>query len=334
MDLLRIRKIRTNRSRVISNRVRFSARMEYKKSFSILGLLVVLSIAGCNRPVDEPPAQKGVSSQVAGNVYPHSLEFRTTRVHGEAFSSDRKTCLACHGSDLAGGTSKVSCTQCHSQFHFADSFKKPDEHGKAALAAGNSACLICHNGKSTKASSCNKCHNYPHTSHWFSPQNHGQAFMRERAEIAIAGKREFKIDLKKKMSDEEVLRISEYHLSHETGCVKCHGTKSEFKTKYPDKFVDCASCHTEMPHSDDFDHSRAALTQYDSCVKCHTNYQRLPGDEKPPVDGQGCSFGGCHSMEEKPVLKGKVEWEKPPQAIINRSDVRSLSSDTAPKTKK
>lgn len=121
-----------------------------------------------------------------GPFYPHNknLDWSKSGNHGVAYTKKTSNCTtACHGSDLLGGLSGVSCAKCHDAFphDIAINF---EEHGKNLLAAPgpleakyNLKCGICHgvSEKLTPASyalghvtplgvlRCTNCHQaYPH----------------------------------------------------------------------------------------------------------------------------------------------------------------------------
>jgi hypothetical protein len=77
--------------------------------------------------------------------------------HGDSFLDDPNVCYECHGDDLLGGISEVSCfsksqdgTACHGEFAFhGPGWDDPDNHGAEAKAKparfrGFQACRNCH----------------------------------------------------------------------------------------------------------------------------------------------------------------------------------------------
>jgi len=97
--------------------------------------------------------------------------------HPASYGADPTVCAECHGSDLHGGTSGVSCfsasfdgTSCHANgpVGHPSGWSSPDSHGASAKAAPNagttsgfSTCQLCHGanfqGGST-STSCFSCH--------------------------------------------------------------------------------------------------------------------------------------------------------------------------------
>jgi hypothetical protein len=68
----------------------------------IISLAMMLALGGCGNE-----NSKVVFSPEGG----HSADWTAT--HKEAANADIETCVECHGENLKGGISKVSCTQCH-----------------------------------------------------------------------------------------------------------------------------------------------------------------------------------------------------------------------------
>ncbi len=141
--------------------------------------LIIFAAAGCsstnNRSLINPDTGKH-----AGNWY---------TAHRAAFLADQSLCVECHGTDLHGGMSGVSCFSaafngltCHANGpsgHPAG-WSDPTSHGIAAKAApdpastsGFSICQTCHganfNGGFTNTR-CSSCHggSAPHPTSWIT----------------------------------------------------------------------------------------------------------------------------------------------------------------------
>lgn len=82
------------------------------------------------------------------------------------------TCEECHGADLSGGISQVSCTTCHmggaASVHPLDwSGSILTTHGPYVVANGTTACRndFCHafdlSGVANSGPSCSSCHSFP-----------------------------------------------------------------------------------------------------------------------------------------------------------------------------
>lgn len=128
----------------------------------LLLFAVVVGIAACsdrNIPVT-------VSTHPDGWVSPQSDEFHGTFVLESASKGDN--CATCHGEDFAGGTSGVSCYQCHAAYPHPDDFKFPSQanfHGKTVAQVAHwdlSECQSCHGedyaGKGVDEKNCRTCH--------------------------------------------------------------------------------------------------------------------------------------------------------------------------------
>lgn len=128
-----------------------------------IGLLIVLLIAGltaCGTPNDQ--ADFDVDAQR------HAADWLPAG-HVTACQADISSCKECHGSDLAGGISKVSCTICH--MGDAYSAHPLDWQGNATLnhrwyafKIGTDACsnIYCHGanlgGVAQSGPACASCH--------------------------------------------------------------------------------------------------------------------------------------------------------------------------------
>lgn len=92
--------------------------------------------------------------------------------HMTAAQANIATCEECHGADLSGGISKISCTTCHlggaTSIHPADwSGSILTKHGLYVVANGTTACRndFCHafdlKGVANSGPSCSSCHSFP-----------------------------------------------------------------------------------------------------------------------------------------------------------------------------
>lgn len=125
---------------------------EYMKRLATVLLLVPITVFllnGCT----EPPPDGLPGSDSDSNTY-HSTGWKDNPQHGSDSSADPQNCKACHGEDLAGGTSGISCAGCHHGWS--------GTHGEA-FAANPDNCKACH-GTDFKggliAPSCLYCHHY------------------------------------------------------------------------------------------------------------------------------------------------------------------------------
>lgn len=93
--------------------------------------------------------------------------------HMTAAQANIATCEECHGQDLSGGISKVSCTTCHlggpTSIHPSDWAGDAilTKHGPYEVANGPTACRnqFCHGydlkGLADSGPSCSQCHSFP-----------------------------------------------------------------------------------------------------------------------------------------------------------------------------
>ncbi len=144
--------------------------MSQMKKMIMLGvLLVVASIVavGCGTSNSQSPFDADAQKHPAGWL---------PAGHMTAAQADIAACEECHGSDLMGGISKVSCTTCHlggpADVHLA-SYNNYDwsqaGHGQYVVFSGNgaTACrnVYCHGndlkGVANSGPSCSQCHSFP-----------------------------------------------------------------------------------------------------------------------------------------------------------------------------
>ncbi|MCM2277176.1 MAG: hypothetical protein NDJ89_03805 [Oligoflexia bacterium] len=226
-------------------------------------------------------ARQSRACNACHEAYPHPERFKLTRDHGTSYRNSPESCTSCHGKELDGGPSKLpSCTQCHASYPHTAEFKKSAEHGGAFLQ-DRKGCASCHTlstlapeQEDREKRSCQSCHAYPHEPAWGLAANHGTAF------VAI-----------QKQPDQ---------------CLSCHGETSGFRERHGSKFVSCASCHIQLPHTKNFKRGRDthvsdAQSYAGNCTACHTNYTRL----LPNTNENGCF--NCH--DEEMVVKAR--WVDP-----------------------
>lgn len=117
--------------------------------------------------------------------------------HGRVFLADKNKCATrCHGEDLNGGISGVSCTMCHKNYPHQKGWGYPENHGKVAKGNVNISCATnCHGKNLTikiNDKNCFTCHkntDFPdvsakptpqgykpgktHPPNWSEPEYHG-----------------------------------------------------------------------------------------------------------------------------------------------------------------
>jgi hypothetical protein len=123
-------------------------------------LVTVLIFWGCGDPNSSAPFN--------GESGSHPEEWLPSG-HASAAKSNIDSCTECHGSDLSGGISGQSCTQCHlggpESVHPADwGSQAAVNHASYVETNGNSSCsnISCHGsnlgGVAGSGPSCSSCH--------------------------------------------------------------------------------------------------------------------------------------------------------------------------------
>jgi hypothetical protein len=211
---------------------------------------------GCTSPVED-----GLPGSESDTSTYHSAGWQNNPLHGAEYQTNPQNCRACHGEDLEGGTSGISCGDCH---HSGWS----GTHGQA-FAENPSNCGGCH-GADLKGGlagvSCASCHH----SGWTG--THGQAF----AESPHSCKGCHGQDLTGALSG--------------ISCADCHhsgwsGTHAQAFAEDPNN---CKGCHGQ--------NLRGALSGV-SCISCHhsnpTTYQH--GGTARHIVPENCD--GCHGAD-------------------------------------
>lgn len=124
-----------------------------RKVFAAILLVSGLALAGCGKsapgaPNFDPATGKHTPVDWASN-------------HGTTYVQYQKQCQNCHGKDFLGGTSQVSCGECHLLPH-AVPFIHFSSHTKVlALQNNTNLCTPCHGSAfqgGKVAPACGKCH--------------------------------------------------------------------------------------------------------------------------------------------------------------------------------
>lgn len=239
--------------------------MVFSLSRSLLAFIFFLMLSACNKTTtkETPAADNTVKTEkIATTVYPHEKDFYKN--HGANYLANKEQCLNCHGADGSGGTSNVSCLQCHQAggFPHPKNWVTADQHSVQYQKSPQS-CASCHGddwkGGKSKVS-CTQCHeNYPHPLKWASPDKHGKSY------IAIAEKKQ---------------------------CLDCHQS-----TKSTSMATRCDSCHKAYPHPKGFDTGgkihRALGESYEGkCLNCHAGLKGNMPNYQDEAEGVGCF--NCH----------------------------------------
>ncbi len=139
--------------------------MEYGAKYKILAVVLLGSfsiLSGCS--------DRNAQSIFNPDTGKHPGDWLPA-AHMNAAKADLSTCKQCHGEDLDGGISRISCTSCHlggpTSVHPADWVPLLVKHGPYAEANGTAACQNqwCHGpeltGVAGSAPACTSCHPFP-----------------------------------------------------------------------------------------------------------------------------------------------------------------------------
>lgn len=219
-----------------------------------------------------------VSCDSCHSFYPHPDGWREFEGHGRFvlvdLGNDTARCKNCHGEDLRGGRTGVSCFACHQQYPHNADWPLPANHGPQSYGNLKNSCATanCHgadlNG-TPQAPSCLACHtDFPHT----SPQ-----WMTAEPETRVAQGRDEDFH-----GDRFIGKIRRGEL---VSCSGCHGAAWDRNLGG----VTCIGCHangiTHLPREENgiaipweagLGHGRFftlsgfnSLPPETSCKKCH-----------------------------------------------------------------
>jgi predicted CxxxxCH...CXXCH cytochrome family protein len=155
-------------------------------------LLLIVTLWGCGSGNSSSPT--AIDPTTRKHATPGWFDKGTGGVHPSAYFADSVSCTECHGKDLSGGISKVSCSPgvnsagCHERFPHNNGFASSAVHGLAAKGPvtatnnlGMAHCTRCHGLEYQGAvgPSCIACHQTvnpgtqaPHAANWKLPKRH------------------------------------------------------------------------------------------------------------------------------------------------------------------
>lgn len=246
-------------------------------------------------------------------TYPHSPAFKSetgsSQFHGaylKTASYNNATCAPCHGTDYAGGQSRVACFTCHTSYPHASQWvdeNAPGYHG-AYLSTrnfNNNECKSCH-GESLQGGdgkqACNSCHaTYPHSS-------------------------TFKNDANNAEFHGPYLKAQGYALN---ACADCHGSDYMGGSSR----ASCYTCHGSYPHSLTWNNAqeldshtgylRSHRHNLQDCQTCHGS------DYRGGTSSESCY--ACHNSAQGPenctLCHGSSDNMAPPK------DTQGNTSETA-----
>lgn len=269
------------------------------------------------------------------NCWPHPSNWKNVENHGvytfrRYKDGDDATmgqiCQECHGTNLTGGFSGVSCYSCHNAFPHGTDWKNPTRHGVYAFNNGwEQNCKgSCHgenyNGGYAEIS-CRQCHDpFPHPANWANTkktsgdqfhgnyvldndaiakntcrnQCHGTAYDGGLSNKACASCHEAYPHMKNwsRPTTHGVYAIT-YGVEQSCG-VGCHGQNYEGGNTN----ISCASCHENFPHPANYVSSHKSMDPenvYQCATLCHGK------DLKGGDTGVDCI--SCHNNANWPLFK-------------------------------
>jgi hypothetical protein len=269
--------------------------------FIISSLLLIFLVFSCTERND--PVEVGTHPTEWNNS--GSIKF-----HGKnVIFSGPGACQSCHGEDYQGGSSGVSCYDCHAGYPHPPGWTDSESeqfHGEVVEDSGPEQCQSCHgedyNGGSSRVS-CYDCHaGYPHPPAWTDPESeqfHGEV-------VEDSGPEQ---------------------------CQSCHGEDYQGGSSG----VSCYSCHASYPHPDGFGdvESTAFHGEY---FKVIANWELMPcqschGKEYTGKNtGLSCKNEGCHNSESGPeacntchgeftsLVTNTQKWA-PPKGLNDETDI-------------
>ncbi len=135
----------------------------------ILIVSALLALYSCTKLRDDLPAPTSVAVEVhpLGWKDSASANFHGTYLKNRSYNLS--TCVSCHGGSYDGGTSGISCFQCHTSYPHATGWKDSTAAGFHGRFIRNSAwdmlqCKACHGGfyeGGRTGLSCLTCHQKP-----------------------------------------------------------------------------------------------------------------------------------------------------------------------------
>ena len=121
--------------------------------FCLLLLIGIAALTGCSTPDDQAPFDGDTGKHPSDWVYAK---------HPAASNEDINACMECHGADLSGGMSGVSCSQCHlngSPFTLTGCTSCHGNPPNGNVAPNRIGAHAVHNALINVTNVCNSCHN-------------------------------------------------------------------------------------------------------------------------------------------------------------------------------
>ena len=279
----------------------------------ILFPMIVLLLNGCTDSLGD-----GLPGRNSNNNTYHPAGWKDNPQHGIDYSVNQQNCKACHGSDLRGGSSGISCDACHhgwrgthGQAYAEDADNCKTCHGQdleGGLVAPSCAgchhrgwtgthadafnedpdsCQACHGGTITECADC-------HHSGWSG--THGEEYAADpdnckacHGEDLTGG--DANVDCDSCHHDDAVApwQHGDYHAVPDE-CSSCHGSDFNGGTT----LVSCFSCHSAISAFDCSDCHTDAASSYTDSAHGNTSY----GVDR---SGTGYALGDCTQCHDLPA---------------------------------
>ena len=238
--------------------------------------MIVLLLNGCTNPVEDGLPGK-VTNTDANSTY-HPTGWKDNPQHGTDYSTNPQNCNACHGDDLEGGSSGVSCAACHHGWS--------GSHGDA-FNENPDSCKPCHGDSIT---SCADCHH----SGWTG--THGEEYAVDPDNCKACHGEDLNGDGDQDRDcgfchHEEAVgqwKHGDYHTLPDTdNCADCHG--ADFTGA--NSLVSCFSCHSEISAFNCSDCHTGPASSYTDSAHGNTSY----GVDRSGTGTEGdCTH--CHDL--------------------------------------
>lgn len=298
------------------------------KTLQVSLLILLAATAGLLVSCSELKNELSPPTSPASGVHPDAwIDTTSPGFHGRVMKKagyPNDECVKCHGGDFGGGTSGVSCYDCHALYPHDPEWMTPGSDSSHAaylkrIDYNTSSCETCHGadlGGGSSGVSCNSCHAlYPHPSGWMNPSDqafhgvylkgqnydassctpcHGSDFKGGSSGVSCYGCHpsyphlDTWTNVTSGQSHGHYLKAKNWV---DTECQPCHGETYTGGTSG----IACFACHSSYPHSQTFpggDHTaymRQTSFPLPSCKTCHG--QTYDGGA---VLEEGCLSGGCH----------------------------------------
>ena len=116
--------------------------------------IIIFSLNGCTESIED-----GLPVSESTPSYYHSTGWKDDPQHASDYSTNPQNCKACHGDDLEGGASGISCADCHHGWSgsHGDAFNENPDSCKPCHGDSITSCADCHHSE-TIGFDCAHCH--------------------------------------------------------------------------------------------------------------------------------------------------------------------------------